>query len=245
MQSSVANAHPAQLWVGNVSFLTQEAHIFLKNKWCKNNICNICTACKQIDLHQHASFLWIDGVNGYTLEALDSIRNHINLQRGPNDPFFFVLSYVDFLTSACANALLKSLEEPPEGYYFLLLAERKQLVLPTILSRCLVSHKNSIAQLSTHQELYSCFTQKIDPLTFLKILEKSKINERESIDLLDHLLEHFIIAYKKALSAQDTDKLSSSGHILQLLNHASSFYPMPGSSKIFWKNFFLQIYPPY
>ena len=47
-----------------------------------------------------------------------------------------VVAGADRMTREAANALLKSLEEPPQNSMFILLAENVQFLLPTIISRC-------------------------------------------------------------------------------------------------------------
>src|SRR5690606_17419303 len=51
-----------------------------------------------------------------------------------------VIDPADDLEKSAANALLKSLEEPPQGSYFLLVAHRLGRLLPTIRSRCRLLH---------------------------------------------------------------------------------------------------------
>ena len=93
------------------------------------------------------------------------------------------------------------------------------------------------------QELFVLFSSNvpIKPLTFLEALERSKINERESIELLDSLLRYWIDEYKKALHKEDTPRQTFTQFRIDLLKRAFEQPPMPGSSKLFWKNLALQM----
>lgn len=238
MPTKIDAFHTGQLWIGNTLTLTAHVYLFFKKLWCPHASCNNCIVCKQIETHQHPSFLWFDPAGYYTLETIQPILNTIRFARNRDEPLFFVLNRADFLSSACANALLKSLEEPPDGYYFLLLAERKELMLPTVISRCVISYKNEKNESIRYKELLACFTQPADPLIFLKELEKSKINEAEVMDFIDQLLQHFIIDYKKAIRENDLSLKDDIEQRITCLKKASSLPPMPGSSKIFLKNLF-------
>ncbi len=148
----------AQLWIGAPRQLAQQANQFLQTQFCKNlnpkNLLNqdpnfsntnldlncTCNACKQINQQQHAQILFINPESSYTVDTIKPILEQIVYRLDSNQKFFFVLSQVDQLSTVCANLLLKSLEEPPAGYYFILLAQRYYQVLPTIKSRCNISY---------------------------------------------------------------------------------------------------------
>ncbi len=66
-----------------------------------------------------------------------NILRFANLQRTTNSPLKLIaLPNAQQLTPEAANALLKILEEPPKGTYFILAARQSEAVLPTIQSRC-------------------------------------------------------------------------------------------------------------
>ena len=83
--------------------------------------------------------MWLTPEKSYTLPQLQPIFETISLQLAPDEHFFFIIEHADALTPACANSLLKVMEEPPTGYHFLLLAERQDTILPTIRSRAVIS----------------------------------------------------------------------------------------------------------
>src|SRR6202030_3428531 len=101
------------------------------------------------------------------------------------------------LTPACANALLKSIEEPSRGYHFILLAQSLERILPTIRSRCVIHLVHQQPSYDEHP-LLECFTRitPLSPTAFAKLLETSKPTEQETSDLLDQLL-HFLLQQAK------------------------------------------------
>lgn len=235
---------PAQLWIGTNNHLTQQAIIFLQSLWCPDGGCKTCTLCHGIQKQQHHALLWITPEPGYTRELIEPILQTIRLERSEPEPFFFVLSNADFLTPACANMLLKSIEEPSKGYHFLLLAQRAEWVIATIRSRCIISHKQTIVhEQPVHPNLFNQFVEPTTPADFLAILEQSKITERESLELLDALLVFYTKAYHKATATHDTTGCQGATTMLTHIQQAMRTPPATGSSKLFWKNLFFQITP--
>ena len=175
----------------------------------------------------------------YTLEQLTAIGNTLSLAVAEGDHFFFIIQKADLLTPACANSLLKSMEEPPPGYHFILLTERPNQLLPTIRSRCITRTWRGYHATQEHQ-LFPFFTgRNSDPVQFLKAVEQTKINEQESLDLVDAILYHWIEQYKSACGAQDHKAMLTSKKNVDLLSNTYQTPIMPGSSKLFWKNLLL------
>ncbi|MEE9248935.1 MAG: DNA polymerase III subunit delta' [Dehalococcoidia bacterium] len=106
--------------------------------------CDRCSQCRRIGSGWHADVQVIDTSEGEsegdkTRIGIDKVRG---LQRQASlRPYegacrVFILDGAELLTHEAANSLLKSLEEPPQGVLFVLLATDETSVLPTILSRC-------------------------------------------------------------------------------------------------------------
>lgn len=251
---SLKITHPAYLFVGDTESLLAHTITALQQQFCTQNekigsvraetiqACQVCIQCRKVREQQHESILWLAPQKQYALEDLKPIFSTISFALDTDQHFYFVLQQADLLTSACANALLKSLEEPPAGYHFILLASRSESLLATIKSRCLITNVGHSYVPPTASLLpFFTTTQFQDPLAFIKELENSNPNEWQSIELLDQLFVHWSMKYKKAVIANDATKIKSSERMMQHIKKAMAQPPMPGSSKIFWKNLFLQI----
>lgn len=234
---------PAELWIGSHDALIDEAHQYLQKFFCAHGGCGTCTTCLQIRQQQHHGSIWIAPEKGYTLESLTVIFETMAFALQPDQHIFFVIQKADYLTTACANSLLKSLEEPKAGYHFLLLAHRADALLPTIKSRCIIKTFTSHSVDPAYEQLFALLSSSThrDPTVFLKAIDASKINERESSELLDSLLSYWIKIYSGAVNKGDKEgKKKALAHI-EVLKAALSEPPMPGSSKLFWKNLFIQM----
>lgn len=236
--------HPAHLWIGPMHVMRDQVHRDLKNLWCAHNGCNSCITCTQITQHQHHLLLWIEPDKQYTLDRIDQIADTIRYQLEPADSFFFILAHADTLTLACSNRLLKMLEEPPRGYHFILLAERSDMIIPTIRSRCIVHEWHIEDDSSITHQLCNYFTLKkgSNPLEFASFIDANSISEHQSMLVLDIIMAHWASVYKKQLIKGDTPGSKTSISIITHLKDAMLHPPMPGSTKLFWKNLFLQIY---
>ena len=102
--------------------------------------CNTCKSCKQTDSKNQPDILWITHEKASI--GVDDIRTQVNadIQIKPyQSPYkIYIIDDADKMTENAQNALLKTIEEPPEYAIVLLLACSTQNLLPTILSRCVV-----------------------------------------------------------------------------------------------------------
>jgi len=232
---------PAYLWIGSHGDLIKKAITFLQNILCKAR-CGSCTICTKIAKQQHHSVKWFIPEKQYTLDQLEVIFSIISFTLDVEQKCFFILQHADFLTPVCANALLKPLEEPPEGYHFILLAQRQERILPTIRSRCIVQQYTQ-TDVNEHDQLLRHFktTTASSPQQLLIDIEKTKPNERTSIEMLDTLLTFWNTAFKKACIAYNEKQKNICIHVIDVLRTAYKQPPMPGSAKLFWKDLFLRI----
>jgi DNA polymerase-3 subunit delta' len=227
---------PAQLWVGNHDQLVHTVQTFAQKLFCQHGGCQTCTTCMQIRDKQHHAMMWLHPEKTYTIEQLNDLFTTITFRLQPNEMFLFIIQKADFLTIACANKLLKSIEEPPAGYHFILLTERSEQIVPTIMSRC-ITHTLSATEKSPTHPLFASFTTYAPTMAeFSKILDTCGITERDSITLLDNLLAYWIEHYKN-----NPNEHHRSTAIISTLKKAYTQLPMPGSAILFWRNLYLAI----
>ena len=226
---------PAQLVVGNPTQIEQLTITRLQKQFCSNNGCLHCPTCKQIQAKQYHKLLWLCPEKQYTLETLELLFETIAFANNCGEHFFFVLEKAELLTTACANRLLKAVEEPPAGYHFIFLTHRLQNIIPTICSRCMIIKHESISQFAPNP-LLNFFTQHTpDSLSFLQTLENQIPTESESVEFVDQLLNHW---YLHAMKNPD----QTTERQITLLQDALKQPPMTGGSKLFWRNLFIQWY---
>lgn len=233
---------PAFLCIGSHDLLIEQTKKSLQKVVCSQAGCGWCVTCRQIDDQQYHNMLWITPEKNYTLAQLEPIGHTLSFALEQDQRFFIILEKADLLTTACANSLLKSLEEPPAGYQFILLAERADYLLPTIKSRCIV-YAQSLAISNHRYHTFASFfmtTKYQDPFAFMQELDSLGITERESMELLDYIIQYWADQYKNAI-CKGTSPEKHVAHANTIIHTSLHKPPMSGSSKLFWKNLFLEL----
>lgn len=102
--------------------------------------CGSCKSCKQADSGNQPDIIYITHEKASI--GVDDIRLQINsdIAVKPYESRYkiYIIDEAEKMTEAAQNALLKTIEEPPEYAVVLLLASKAAALLPTILSRCVV-----------------------------------------------------------------------------------------------------------
>ncbi len=98
--------------------------------------CGVCDTCKEITGGNSLDVLEIDGASNNGVEQVRELRDNVRYAPVKGKFKIYIIDEVHMLTSQAFNALLKTLEEPPEHVKFIFATTEPQKVLPTILSRC-------------------------------------------------------------------------------------------------------------
>ena len=100
--------------------------------------CGKCPSCKQIDSGNQPDVIWV--TRELSSIGVDDVREKINSEMAIkpfSSPYkIFIVPEAERMTEAAQNALLKTIEEPPEYAVILLLTSNIDSLLPTIRSRC-------------------------------------------------------------------------------------------------------------
>ncbi len=230
MNNTIPNA---QLWIGSSEKLEKQTTTYLQNLWCSQGGCRTCTICAQINKKQFYLLLWLTPEKLYSIESLTPIFETIAFANSTGKPFVIVVEQAELLTTVCANKLLKSLEDPPNDYHFLLLTRQPNAIIATIRSRCTIIHHEQVPTISTQPLLKFFKEQPEDVLVFMQTLDTHFPNEQESVDLVEQLLVYW---YTKSLK----NPTQTNDARVEILQAALKRPPMPGSNKIFWRNLFMQ-----
>lgn len=230
--------HPTHVFVGSAQKLEEATNTALKQLLCSAGGCKNCTTCTQINEKQHHAVQWFLPEKGYTTVQLEPLFHAINFALDSSEHHIFILQKAETLNLACANSLLKVLEEPPQGYRFILHTDRPAQLLPTIKSRSVITTLQDAVGSYDHHPLFTLFTrlQPNDLTTFVTTLQDNPLTEQDSNALLDAILRHWIQHYKQE---KTENKFGFSAAVVAQLETALVRQPMPGSSKIFWRTLYL------
>jgi len=134
---------PAYLFCGpRGTGKTSSARVFAKSLNClkysePNNLpCNKCELCKNINVGIALDIIEIDAASNTGVENIREIIERANFAPTQARWKVYVIDECHMLSTAASNALLKTIEEPPERVVFILATTNPEKVLKTIQSRC-------------------------------------------------------------------------------------------------------------
>ncbi len=119
---------------------TSAARIFAKALNCEQGPlpvpCNQCDICRSISSGDDIDVLEIDGASNRGIDEIRQLRQNVNVRPSRTRLKIYIIDEVHMLTREAFNALLKTLEEPPEHVKFIFCTTEPTKIPITILSRC-------------------------------------------------------------------------------------------------------------
>ncbi len=98
--------------------------------------CGTCDSCRAVREASHPDVIELDAASNNSVEDVRELREQVRLAPLRGGRRVWVLDEAHMLSRAAANALLKTLEEPPPGLLFVLATTEPEKLPPTVLSRC-------------------------------------------------------------------------------------------------------------
>lgn len=136
---------------------TTIGRLFAKGLNCETGItaspCGVCDTCKEIDEGRFVDLLEIDAASRTKVEDTRELLDNVQYKPARGRFKVYLIDEVHMLSRHSFNALLKTLEEPPEYVKFLLATTDPQKLPVTILSRCLQFHLKPISVDNIHEQL--------------------------------------------------------------------------------------------
>ncbi|NGX54231.1 MAG: DNA polymerase III subunit tau, partial [Chlamydiae bacterium] len=175
---------------------TTLARLFAKALNCSNlssdhEPCNKCASCKEISASNAIDVLEIDGASHRGIEDMRQIIETIGYVPTLGKYKIYLIDEVHMLTKEAFNALLKTLEEPPEKVKFLFATTEPHKIPATILSRCQRFNLNRISSEKIEEKLVAIakdLSITIAPEALSLIAKLSEGSLRDAESLFDQLL---------------------------------------------------------
>ena len=98
--------------------------------------CGRCDACTSIRTARHPDVIELDAASNNSVDDVRELRERVRLASLRGGTRVWILDEAHMLSAAAANALLKTLEEPPPGLVFVLATTEPERLPSTVLSRC-------------------------------------------------------------------------------------------------------------
>lgn len=174
---------------------TTLARIFAKSLDCEKgptmSPCLECTLCREIAAGSSLDVLEIDGASNNGVDQVRDLREHVQFRPLHAKYKIVIIDEVHMLSSGAFNALLKTLEEPPEYVIFIFATTEGDKVLPTIISRC---QRFDLRRIQTSEIIgrlrYICDQEKvsISDDALLAIARNADGGMRDALSSLDQLI---------------------------------------------------------
>lgn len=188
--------HHAYLFTGTRGVgKTSLARLFAKGLNCEQGVtstpCGVCGSCVEIAQGRFVDLIEVDAASRTKVDDTRELLD--NVQYRPTRGRFkvYLIDEVHMLSRSSFNALLKTLEEPPEHVKFLLATTDPQKLPVTVLSRCLQFNLKSLTQGEIGTQLNHILTQEQLPFEAeaLKLLAKAANGSmRDALSLTDQAI---------------------------------------------------------
>ncbi len=155
--------------------------------------CNECGTCRDILSGNFMDVIEIDAASNRGIDEIRDLREQVKILPAQGRKKVYIIDEVHMLTTEAFNALLKTLEEPPENVLFILATTEGQKIPATILSRC---QKYNFKRLSTEQivqrlqEVASSEQIEIQPEAVQLIARRANGGMRDALGMLDQLISY-------------------------------------------------------
>ena len=174
---------------------TSTAKIFARAVNCLDNKdgnpCNKCSNCLSILEDQFIDVVEMDAASNNSVDDIRELREHIKFAPSKGKYKVYIIDEVHMLSQGAFNALLKTLEEPPEYVLFILATTELHKIPATILSRCqrFDFKRVSFEQILTRLEMICTKLEISYDIEALKlIIQKSDGAVRDTLSSLDQCL---------------------------------------------------------
>ena len=172
---------------------TTSAKIFARAVNClnyKNEICEECKNCLYSVQKECMDIIEIDAASNNGVDEIRELRNKIKILPSELKYKVYIIDEVHMLSIGAFNALLKTLEEPPEHVIFILATTDPQKIPNTIISRCQTFQFKKISSLDITALLKKISVEEsidVDEKVLQSIAISSDGGLRDAIGLLDKL----------------------------------------------------------
>jgi DNA polymerase-3 subunit gamma/tau len=176
---------------------TSMARILAKALNCLNHDapttepCGECDVCTAVAEGEDVDVLEIDGASNNSVDNIRDLRSNVIYRPTRARYKVYIIDEVHMLSTGAFNALLKTLEEPPEHVKFIFATTEPQKVPATILSRCQRFDFRSISVEMIGERIDSIVESegaKADPEVVRRIARMANGSMRDGLSILDQLM---------------------------------------------------------
>ena len=194
----VGRLHHAYLFTGTRGVgKTTIARILAKSLNCEQGLtptpCGKCSSCEEIDAGRFVDLLEVDAATNTRVDEMRQLLENAVYAPTRGRYKVYVIDEVHMLSNSAFNAMLKTLEEPPEHVKFILATTDPQKIPVTVLSRCLQFNLKQMSAPAVSEHLRHILEQEsveCDKEALALIARAANGSMRDALSLLDQSIAH-------------------------------------------------------
>ena len=193
---------------------TSIARLLAKALNCQNlkepEPCNKCSSCLEINQGAALDLIEIDAASNRGIDEIRELREGIKFTPAKSKYKVFILDEAHQLSKDAANALLKTLEEPPSHAIFVLATTEIHKMIPTIISRCQRFDFRKLTADEITKQLERISQKegvKVEKPALELIVSNSQGSSRDAIGMLDQAITFCTGQGDKEITAEEVREL--------------------------------------
>lgn len=204
---------------------TSLAKIFARAVNCKHTVdgspCNQCQTCQNILSGSSVNVIEIDAASNNGVDNIREIRDEVRYSPTEGRYRVYIIDEVHMLSSGAFNALLKTLEEPPEYVIFILATTEVHKIPITVLSRCQRYDFRRITNATIQKQLRMLIEEEgleADEDALAYIARVGDGSMRDALSLLEQCISFYFgerLTYEKCLDVLGAVDTSVFSHVLR------------------------------
>ncbi|MBQ7576992.1 MAG: DNA polymerase III subunit gamma/tau [Synergistaceae bacterium] len=182
--------------------------------------CGKCSNCVAITAGESLDVIEIDGASNNGVEEIRELKSNVTLAPFSSKYKIYIIDEVHMLSQAAFNALLKTLEEPPEHVIFIMATTEPQKVPVTIRSRCqhIPFHSIRVQDIFTRlKEICALENVNAEDSALLEISRQADGALRDSLSLLEQIISSGDVTLANVESALGVGSRSSFENWINIL----------------------------
>jgi len=190
--------HHAYLFTGTRGVgKTTLARILAKALNCETGVtpepCGKCSACQEIDAGRFVDLLEVDAATNTKVDEMRQLLENAVYAPTRGRYKVYVIDEVHMLSTSAFNAMLKTLEEPPEHIKFILATTDPQKIPVTVLSRCLQFNLKQMAPAAIVKHLERVASEEkliVEPAALALLAQSARGSMRDALSLFDQAIAY-------------------------------------------------------
>ncbi len=155
--------------------------------------CGVCTTCREIDADRYIDYTELDAASNRGIDEARDLIERASYKPSVGRFKVFMIDEAHQLTKDAFNALLKTLEEPPEYLKFVLATTDPEKMLPTVLSRCLQFNLRPMAPQTVAEHLENVLAKEnvpVEPGALRLLARAARGSMRDALSLTDQAIAY-------------------------------------------------------